>query len=113
MAELEKSVREIEMDGLLWGAAGLEDVGFGKMCCCELSGLHAKRTPRKSLGMAASWRSRHLSASCSFSLPGPIPSSPCFCVGLQASRSFALPASSKMTRLVLISAGWCMMASHC
>lgn len=29
MDELEKCVREIEMDGLLWGASGLEDVGFG------------------------------------------------------------------------------------
>lgn len=32
MAELEKSVRAIEMDGLLWGAAGLEDVGYGEWC---------------------------------------------------------------------------------
>lgn len=30
MAELEKCVRAIEMDGLLWGAAGLEDVGYGE-----------------------------------------------------------------------------------
>ena len=28
-------VREIEMDGLLWGAAGLEDVGFGESSCCN------------------------------------------------------------------------------
>mmetsp|Transcript_43154 Transcript_43154/g.69276 ORF Transcript_43154/g.69276 Transcript_43154/m.69276 type:complete len:165 (+) Transcript_43154:38-532(+) len=29
MAELEKSVRSIVMEGLLWGASGLEDVGYG------------------------------------------------------------------------------------